>query len=74
MTGWLLIVHILAGGYAEPFHSEWACRLALAEAAIVWRWERGATRPGASCRMIFFAPGDSAPRSRPPGARTRAQA
>lgn len=50
MTEWVLIVHLLGGGYAETFASEHACRLAEREARIVWRWERGGADAAVSCR------------------------
>lgn len=67
MTGWVLIVNILGGGWSEPHASEHACRLAEREMRIVWRWERGHTEPAVSCRRSFGGPGDSPARSRPPG-------
>ena len=56
MDSWVLIVHLLAGGYAETFASEWGCRLAADEARIVWRWERGMTAPGVACRRAGAVP------------------
>lgn len=68
MDSWVLIVHLLGGGWAEPFASEASCRLALTEARIAWRWERGETEPAVSCRRMVWPPtGDPPPASRPAG-------
>jgi len=56
MDSWVLIVHLLAGGYVETFASDWACKLAEREARIVWRWELGMTAPGVSCRRAGTIP------------------
>lgn len=50
--GWVLIVHLFGGGYAELHASELGCRLALDEAAIMARRALGRD-PGLSCRPAW---------------------
>lgn len=55
MIQWVLIVHLLGGGYAETFASEAGCRFALEEAQIVGRLTLG-REPGARCRQTGSLP------------------